>query len=247
MTGTERNTDKGSRRDELAANLVSVEQRIASACASAGRSRDEISLIVVTKTYPASDVGLLAELGVTDVGENRHPEAQLKLEALLAMEANPSKTLPRCHFVGGLQTNKANAVTRYADVIHSVDRLKLVKALDRGAASAGRSVTCLVQVGLSEGAGRSGATPADVPAIAEAIDAAEHLILGGVMAVAPLGVDAKTAFDELRSVSLAVRGKFPHASMISAGMSGDLEQAIQAGATHLRIGRSVLGERPLLG
>ena len=236
-----------TRRDELAANLASVEQRIVSACAKAGRDRHEITLIVITKTYPASDVELLAELGVTDVGENRHPEAQLKMEALLAMQANPSKRLPRCHFVGGLQTNKTNAVSRYADVVHSVDRLKLANALERGAAAAGRTVTCLVQVGLSDDAGRSGAPAADVLAIAEVIDAAEHLILGGVMAVAPLGADAQTAFDELRSVSLAVRGKFPHASMISAGMSGDLEEAVQAGATHLRIGRSVLGERPLLG
>ena len=236
-----------TRRDELAANLAAVELRIVSACAEASRDRDEITLIVITKTYPASDVELLAELGVTDVGENRHPEAQLKMEALLAMEANPSKTLPRCHFVGGLQTNKTNAVTRYADVVHSVDRLKLVNALERGAAAASRTVTCLVQVGLSEDAGRSGAPAADVLTIAEAIDAAEHLILGGVMAVAPLGADAQTAFDELRSVSLAVRERFPDASMISAGMSGDLEEAVKAGATHLRIGRSVLGERPLLG
>lgn len=244
MTRPESSAPRDGRQSELAANLASVEQRIISACAAAGRERDEITLIVITKTYPASDVGLLAELGVTDVGENRHPEAGDKHDDVMRSLKWPQL---RWHFVGGLQTNKANAVTRYAGVIHSVDRLKLVKALDKGAASASRSVTCLVQVGLSEDAGRSGATAADVPAIAEAIDAAGHLILGGVMAVAPLGVDARTAFDELRSVSLAMREKFPHASMISAGMSGDLEQAIQGGATHLRIGRSVLGERPLLG
>lgn len=227
------------RKSELAANLADVEERIASACRSAGRSRDEITLVVITKTFPASDIALLAELGVTDVGENRHPEAGDKHD-----DVAPALTW---HFVGGLQTNKANAVTRYADVVHSVDRLKLVGALERGAEAAGRTVTCLVQVGLSDDAGRSGAPAADVPAIAEAIEASAHLRMGGVMAVAPLGADPLEAFGELAEVARAVRQRYPEARMISAGMSGDLEQAVLAGATHLRIGRSVLGERPPLG
>lgn len=238
-----------SRRDELIANLASVEQRIVSACASAGRSREEITLIVITKTYPSSDVELLAELGVTDVGENRHPESGDKHDEVMRSLKWPDL---RWHFVGGLQTNKANAVTRYADVIHSVDRLKLVAVLERGAANAGRMVTCLVQVGLSQidvsqGAGRSGAAAADALTIAEAIEGSEHLTLGGVMAVAPLGADPQAAFDELHEVATAVSQRFPRATTISAGMSDDLEQAIKAGATHLRIGRSVLGERPFLG
>lgn len=236
------------RRSELADNLAAVEKRIASACAEAGRHRDDITLIVITKTYPASDVDLLATLGITDVGENRHPEAADKHDAV-------SHEL-RWHFVGGLQTNKANAVTRYADVVHSVDRLKLVTALDRGAAAAGRTVTCLTQIGLSqiglsqigpgENSGRSGAPAAEALAIAEAIDGSAHLTLGGVMAVAPLGADARSAFDELAAIARSVRERWPHASTISAGMSEDLEQAVLAGATHLRIGRSVLGARPLL-
>ena len=231
----------GARRDEIAANLAAVEQRIAAACAEAGRSRDEITLIVITKTYPAGDVELLASLGVTDVGENRHPEAGDKYD-----EVDPKHGL-RWHFVGGLQTNKANAVTRYADVIHSVDRIKLVNAIERGAASADRLVTCFVQVGLSHDAGRSGAPAGEALSIAEAITGSEHLVLGGVMAVAPLGEDPQKAFDELQAVSEAMREKYPQASAISAGMSGDLEEAVRAGATHLRIGRSVLGERPALG
>lgn len=236
----------GQRRIELAANLADVEQRIAAACDAAGRARDEITLIVITKTYPASDVELLAELGITDVGENRHPEAGDKYD-----EVGPGHDLT-WHFVGGLQTNKANAVTRYADVIHSVDRLKLVAAIEKGAANAGRTIECLAQVqlsqvGLSDNAGRSGAAAPDVLEIAAAIDAAEHLKLGGVMAVAPLDADPQEAFDELAAVAHAVRSEFPQATMNSAGMSGDLEQAINAGATHLRIGRSVLGERPSTG
>ena len=233
-----------TRRDELAANLAAVEQRIVSACAEAGRDRDEITLIVITKTYPASDVELLAELGVTNMGENRHPEAGDKHDEVMHSRKWPEL---RWHFVGGLQTNKANAVARYADVIHSVDRLKLVAALERGAAMVDRKVTCLVQIGLSLDAGRSGVAAADALAIAEEIDGSGHLILGGVMAVAPLGADPRLAFEELHDVSLAIGQRFSAATTISAGMSGDLEQAVQAGATHLRIGRSVLGERPFLG
>jgi len=233
-----------TRRDDIATNLASVERRIAAACAEAGRDRNDITLIVITKTYPASDVDLLASLGVTDVGENRHPEAGDKHDEVGREFPRPEL---RWHFVGGLQTNKANAVTRYADVIHSVDRIKLVNALERGADAADRKVTCFVQIGLSQDAGRSGARAGDAMAIAEAIDGSGHLTLGGVMAVAPLDVDPQSAFDELREVSASVQSRFPQAGAISAGMSGDLEQAVRAGATHLRIGRSVLGERPVLG
>ena len=152
--------DIASRRDELAANLEAVEERISAACAAAGRSRDEITLVVVTKTYPASDVDLLAELGVTDIGENRHPEAEDKW----AEVTHPV----RRHFVGGLQTNKAGAVARYADVVQSVDRLKLARSLSRGAEAAGRELGCLVQVDFGRGLrGRSGAAPADVDALAD--------------------------------------------------------------------------------
>lgn len=235
-----------NRRDELQTNLRTVEDRIVAACADAGRDRSEVHLIVITKTYPASDVALLVELGVTDVGENRHPEAQLKLEELRAMAAGRTETLPRCHFVGGLQTNKAAAIARYADVVHSVDRLKLVRALDKGAVAADRGFDCLVQVALSDDAGRSGAAPDEVESIAAAIAASERLRLGGVMAVAPLGADPAAAFERLAGIAAEVRSRHPEAVRISAGMSGDLEAAVRAGATHLRIGRSVLGARPSL-
>lgn len=233
-----------SRQDELRRNLAEVERRIARACEEAGRSRQEVHLIVITKTYPASDVTLLAELGVTDVGENRHPEAGDKHDEVETPVTGPHL---RWHFVGGLQTNKAAAVARYADVVQSVDRVKLVNALDKGAAAADRTIECLIQVGLSDDAGRSGAHPRDVEAIAAAIDGSQHLTLGGVMAVAPLGADAAEAFAELAVIAAQVRQAYPQATTISAGMSGDLEDAVKAGATHLRIGRSVLGERRLTG
>ncbi len=228
-----------SRRDELAANLRAVEERIAAACSQAGRSRDEITLVVVTKTYPASDVDLLAELGVSDVGENRHPEAEDKW----AEVTHPV----RRHFVGGLQTNKAGAVARYADVVQSVDRLKLARSLSRGAEAAGRELGCLVQVDFDGSAdGRSGAVPAEVPALADEVASLPGLRLDGLMTVAPLGVDPRPVFDELVALSARLRADHPGATAVSAGMSEDFEDAVGAGATHLRVGRSILGERPAL-
>jgi len=233
-----------TRRDEIAAGLAETEERIAAACEAAGRSRKEITLIVVTKTHPASDVDILAELGVTDVGENRHPEAELKMEELHAMEADHVATLPRLHFLGGLQTNKAGAVARYADVVHSVDRVKLANSLSRGAEAAGRTLQCLIQVDFdATDPGRSGVVPAGIPEIAAAIATSEHLSLGGLMTVAPLGEDPVPHFEHLVRLSAELRSDHPDATIVSAGMSADFEAAIAAGATHLRIGRSVLGVR----
>lgn len=225
-----------TRRDELAAGLAETERRIADACSAAGRDRSEITLIVVTKTYPASDVEILADLGVVDVGENRHPEAGAKAAAVEAPL--------RWHFLGGLQTNKAGAVASYADMVHSVDRIKLANSLARGAEAAGRTLPCLIQVDFdSTDPGRSGVVPAGIPELAAIIAASPHLALGGLMTVAPLGEDPAPHFEHLVRLSRELRQDYPDASIISAGMSGDLEAAITAGATHLRVGRSVLGER----
>jgi pyridoxal phosphate enzyme (YggS family) len=224
-----------TRRDELAANLASVEERITTVCTDAGRDRSEITLVVVTKTYPQSDAELLRELGVTDIGENRHPEAESKVTDGL-----------RLHFVGGLQTNKAGAVTRYADVVQSVDRPKLARSLARGAEAAGREIECLVQVDFQEGAdaGRAGVAPGDIAPLADEVAALDGLTLGGLMTVAPLGADPRPVFDRLMELSADLRRRHPAASVVSAGVSDDFEHAVRAGATHLRVGRSVLGERP---
>ena len=228
-----------SRREELAERLAAVEGRIAAACEAAGRSRDEVQLIVVTKFFPRSDVDLLAELGMRDLGENREQEAAAKLA-----DGGPPSGV-RTHFIGQLQSNKAGAVTRWADVVQSVDRPKLVGTLARGAEAAGREVTALVQVDLDPagGTGRGGAAPADVPALADAI-ASSPLRLGGLMAVAPLGADPEPAFARLAALAEALRADHPEASWISAGMSGDLEAAVRHGATHLRVGTAILGDRP---
>ena len=228
-----------ARRAELADGLSEVWARIEAACAAAGRSRDEITLIAVTKTWPASDVRLLYELGQRDFGENRDQEAAPKAAASTDLDLI-------WHFVGQLQTNKVASVTRYADVIHSVDRLRLVHALGRAAQRRPRPLTALIQVSLEGPDGdpdRGGAAPGAVTGLAEAILADGGLRLGGVMAVAPLGVPAARAFAGLDAAAAAVRAVQPAATMISAGMSGDLEAAIEAGATHLRIGTALLGDR----
>ncbi|MDN3350981.1 YggS family pyridoxal phosphate-dependent enzyme [Actinomadura sp. DC4] len=225
-----------SRKDDLAANLRAVRERIAKACEAAGRSPGEVTLIAVTKTFPASDVRLLAELGVTDVAENRDQEAAPK-----AAECHDLGVT--WHFVGQLQTNKARSVVSYSDVIHSVDRARLATALSRAAVGAERPLRCLIQVSLDEAEGRGGADPEEVRPLADAISAADGLELGGVMAVAPLGADPVPAFERLAQISHSLCASYPSAKTVSAGMSADMEQAIAAGATHVRVGTALLGGR----
>ncbi|WP_053803923.1 YggS family pyridoxal phosphate-dependent enzyme [Streptomyces rimosus] len=240
------------RRTELADNLAHVEERISTACAKAGRNRADVTLVVVTKTYPASDVRLLAELGVRHVAENRDQDA--------APKAAECSDLPLdWHFVGQLQTNKVRSVVNYADVVQSVDRPKLVTALSKEAVRVGRELGCLIQVALDAESGdnegqlgrRGGVTPAGVDALADAIAAAEGLRLGGVMTVAPLAGPyaghPRAAFERLMEISSGLRGNHPAANMVSAGMSADLDDAVAAGATHVRVGTAVLGVRPRLG
>jgi len=228
-----------NRRDELAANLEAVRGRIAAACGDAGRATDDVRLVVVTKFFPASDVRLLADLGVTDVGENRHQEA----EAKAAECADLGLTW---HFIGGLQSNKAAAVAAYADVVESVDRAKLLAPLAKGARQRSHEVDVLLQVSLDppDRQGRAGADPAELPALAQAVEEAGALRLRGLMAVAPLGEDPRPAFERLAAIHRELMVEHPGATWLSAGMSGDLEQAVHAGATHVRVGSAVLGSRP---
>lgn len=236
------------RKGELAANLAAVEERIATACSAAGRKREEVTLIVVTKTYPASDVRILWELGVRHVAENRDQDAAPKAEAC----ADLSLTW---HFVGQLQTNKVRSVVGYAGVVQSVDRDRLVSGLSREAVRAGREVGCLIQVALdaqeSARGERGGVGPGGIEELADLVAGAEGLRLDGLMTVAPLtGPYAGrelAAFERLMDLSTAMRRTHPAANMVSAGMSADLEKAVTAGATHVRVGSAVLGVRPGLG
>lgn len=240
----------GMRHTEIEERLAAVRARIARACEDVGRDPGEITLVAVTKFFPVSDIGHLLDLGVADIGENKDQEAGAKI-AELERGARERLTV---HFVGQLQSNKAGRVARYADIVHSVDRAKIVGALDRGRAAAleqGHAttpLTVLVQVDLGEGeqAGRGGAAPDQVPALAEAVAATSHLRLGGLMAVAPRGLDeegTRVAFGRLADLGAQVRAEHPEADVLSAGMSADLELAVASGATHLRVGSAILGSR----
>lgn len=236
-----------SRTEELRRALDATWERIGSACAAQERDPSSITLVVVTKTWPTDDAVRLVDLGVHDLGENRDQEASAKATAV--RQARPSGDV-RWHFIGQLQTNKAVSVASYADLVHTVDRGSLVAALDKGARKAGRRLDCLVEVNLDVGeipAGRGGVRPEEAPAIADAIAAAEGLRLRGVMGVAPLGGDAEAAFARLADVREHLRRDHPDADLMSAGMSEDLEYAVAAGATHLRVGSAILGTRGPLG
>lgn len=236
--------DPRVRRAELAEGLAVVRERIAAAEAAVGRPAGDVTLVAVTKTWPATDVRLLADLGVRHVGENRDQEAAAKHAACADLGL-------RWHFIGQLQRNKARSVASYADVVESVDRSGLVTALDRGADSANRSLDVLIQVSIDRAwwqggsvpPDRGGVPPRDLPRLADEVAASPRLRLAGLMAVAPLGEDPAAAFARLAVLAEEVRSRHPGATMISAGMSGDLEQAVAAGATHVRVGSAILGHR----
>lgn len=198
-----------------------------------------VTLIVVTKRHPASLVRELADAGHRDFGESRHPESRDKAAELADLGLT-------WHFVGQLQRNKARQVARYADVLHSIDSAGLVDALEGGDDE--RAVRDgLVQVNLTDDPGRGGVVPADLPALAERVAASPALRLRGVMAVAPLGEEPGRAFERLARHAERVRTIDPTADWISAGMSADWREALEHGATHLRIGTAITGNRPAGG
>jgi PLP dependent protein len=222
--------------------LRAVRERIDAAARAAGREPSEVALLAVSKTWPASAVRALADAGQLDFGENRAQE-------LLAKAGELADLPVRWHFVGQLQRNKAGAVARLGAVVHSLDRPALVPALDRAGQQAGAPVPVFVQVDLGgpegEQAARGGASPADVPALADLVAAAPGLVLRGLMAVAPRDADPGPAFAGLAELARRVRADHPEAAELSAGMSGDLEEAIAAGATVVRVGTAIFGRRPL--
>ena len=225
----------------LVDRLARVDERIAAAARANGRDPSDITRIVITKFHPAQLVRDLFALGVRDVGENRQQELTAKRAELSDLSDL------RWHFVGQIQTNKARAVRGAASVVHSVDRAKLADALD-GAAEPGASpLDVLVQINLTTDVGRGGADESDVVALAEHVAGCGGLRLRGVMAVAPLDEHPAAAFARLAEHAARVRTVVPEATWISAGMTGDFEDAIAAGATHLRIGSAITGNRPAHG
>ncbi len=241
MTG-----DAQPRLEQLRDNLAAVHDRIARGCAEAGRDPEDVTLVVVTKYFPASDVLLLHRLGVRHFGENRDQEASEKFREVRRELSESGRHDLTLHFIGQLQSNKAAHVAGYADVVESVDRAKLVPPLAKGAHAAERRLEVLVQVSLDGATSRGGALPHDADTLADAVAAAGALELRGVMAVAPRGSDPDEAFARLHDVADGIRDRHPRADWISAGMSADLEAALRHGATHLRVGTAILGSRPSL-
>jgi pyridoxal phosphate enzyme (YggS family) len=236
------------RRAQLEAGLAWVRARIAEACVAVGRDPAEITMVAVTKTYPASDVVLLAGLGVFDVGENRDQEAAPK-----AAEVATAGADVRWHFIGQLQRNKCRSVVEYADVVHSVDSVRLAAALGSAAQlRRDRALDVLVQVSIDGDPARGGALPASadpdrsVDAVAAEVARRDGLRLAGLMAVAPLDWAPERAFARLAEIAARFRLDHPTATALSAGMSADLEAAIAYGATHVRVGSALLGMRPTL-
>jgi uncharacterized pyridoxal phosphate-containing UPF0001 family protein len=200
-----------------AAGLAAVERRLARAAEAAGRSRRELTLVAVSKTRPVEDIAALAALGVRDFGESKWQELAPKAEQLAATGLS-------WHFLGRLQRNKARAIGATASAVHSLDREELCGPLARGAADAESELDVFVQVSLDGDPTRGGVLPTGLEALADA-------------------VPARPAFAELRRLSASVQASHPQASSLSAGMSGDLEDAVAEGATHLRIGTALFGSR----
>ena len=216
---------------ELSKNLDSIRARIGAAAQGSGRGSDEVTLIVVTKTFPASDVQILYDLGVRDFGENRDQEASVK-----------SLELPddcRWHFQGQIQSNKLKSIAEWADVLHSIDDISHARKLNSVVAEK----DVFVQVSLDNLPNRGGVLPNLLPDFLEEISALANLNLRGLMAVAPLGEEPARAFSRLKELSDQVVRVHPKAHEISAGMSNDFEAAIAQGATHIRIGSQILGVR----
>jgi pyridoxal phosphate enzyme (YggS family) len=218
------------RRSEITSNLQAVRDEISKAVASAGRSLDEITLITVTKTFPASDVEILRDLGITHFGENRDSDAAPKASTVAGT----------WHFQGQIQSNKLKSITSWANVIHSLDEIRHFEVIEK---SAPHPLDIFCQVSLDGSEGRGGVSEQKLYELAQAIEkSATHRLLG-LMAVAPLGVDPSAAFSKLSAIHKAFMADFPKANKLSAGMSGDYKEAIAHGATHIRIGSSILGSR----
>ena len=220
-----------SRYDEIAGNLTLVLDQVKSAAKSSGRKQEEITLIAVTKTFPISDVHILASLDVHHYGENRDADAAPKAAAVPGT----------WHFQGQIQSNKLKSIASWAHVIHSLDEIRHIETLDKVAS---HRIGVFLQVSLDGAEGRGGANPSDLSALADCVLGSSNLDLLGLMAVAPLEVSSDQAFEKLALIHAGFKASYPMATSLSAGMSNDFESAITHGATHIRVGSSILGSRP---
>jgi len=210
-----------NRREELAENLASVQAR---------NTNPAVTLIVVTKTFPASDVEILHGLGVSNFGENRNEEG---LEKSSVVDAT-------WHYQGEIQSRKLRDIAQWADVIHSLDTASHIAKLD---SVADGSIDVFLQLSLDGDPARGGVIESELPALADVVLSSSHLQLKGLMSVPPVAADARTAFTEIAAIHRRFITRYPAATSLSAGMSGDFEIAVDCGATHIRVGSSILGSR----
>jgi pyridoxal phosphate enzyme (YggS family) len=236
------------RSQEIQSNLERVESEISAALAQVGRTRSEVTLIAVTKNFPVSDIEILYSLGIRDFGENRDQEAREKVRYF--REESPTKGAGiRWHFQGQLQRNKLASIGSWADLVHSVDDVKYLSGLSNAAIKNERKVRCLIQLSLDEKPSpeRGGTDLAGAMEILGNVERDRADLSGiamvGVMGVAPIAGSAKSAFTELYQAFLDIQGAFPEVTILSAGMSGDFADALTSGATHIRLGSSILGSR----
>lgn len=222
-----------SRAQEIAAALANVEDRITKAATTAGRNRSELTLIAVTKTYPASDVQILADLGVTNFGENRSDEGSEKSQAIAAT----------WHFQGQVQGRKLKDIASWATYIHSIDSADHITKLSRICAEKEREISIFLQLSLDGAPDRGGVLADQLGQLADQVAADSNLHLAGLMCVPPVEYGFDRAFGEIAKAHSAFKAGFPDAVGLSAGMSSDFEVAIAYGATHLRIGSEILGSR----
>jgi pyridoxal phosphate enzyme (YggS family) len=224
-----------ARADEIARSLKEVEERILASAQSAGRPRGEITLIAVTKTYPASDVQILRSLGVENFGENRNEEGEEKSAVVDGI----------WHFQGQIQSKKLSAISKWAHYIHSLDDPihleKLERSLDLQKFTGKKGI--FLQLTLDAAEGRGGVKADALEALGEIVLASPHLTLMGLMCVPPVDAHPEEAFAQVAQVHQSFKQIFPQASALSIGMSGDFEIAISYGATHIRVGSSILGPR----
>lgn len=230
--------EAADRAEQVAEGLAAVRARLTSACAAAGRPISDVRLVVVTKTFPVSDVVHVVRLGVQDLGESRDDEAAGKAAQLLDRAADL-----RWHFLGQLQSRKARSVASYASTVQSVDRARAADALSAGAERAGRVVDVLLQLSLDGDPGRGGVAAAGLLPLADRVAGLPGLRLSGLMAVPPRDSEPEAAFAEIHAQASRLRAAFPEAAILSAGMSGDLEEAVAAGSTMVRVGTAVFGHR----
>jgi len=219
-----------SRYLEIERNLQDVHERISKAAMRSGRDVSELTVIAVTKNFPVSDIEILKALGISNYGENRDSEAVPKAAVVKGT----------WHFQGQIQSNKLKSICSWSQVIHSLDNLRHFRMIERCAT---HPLQIFLQVNLDGAKNRGGAQIQELFSIAQAIEASSMHNLAGLMAVAPLGGNPKTAFSRLRQMHSNFLKEFPRATALSAGMSSDFEEAISHGATHLRIGSQILGSR----